>query len=119
MTIQNKIMENFEVAFSDNHGCSRHVCNCGIEYYNPEGGWSWEEGELEALEKDDNSISIDYSVPIMSFENKEYVMSCDCWVTRAEYIIGFIKNHGHKIAEFLNLEKKRKTSEAEQSPIVT
>lgn len=111
-------LENFERAFSTHSGGCRRTCNCGREFYNPNGGWDWEEGEIEALDKS-GAISLDWSVSTLSCEGKEYVMDCDCWHKRAKQIMGFIDGHAQAIAEYLTLEKKRKQTLADESPVVT
>lgn len=110
--------ESFELAFATNRGGCRRVCDCGREFYNPNGGWDWKEGELERLAKDENAQPLEWTVGTISFEGKEYVPDCDCWQKRAEIIIGFIDSHGRKIAEYLSLEKKRLQRIADAAPVV-
>lgn len=111
------VLENFERAFTTSHGSCRAKCECGREFYNPDGGWDWEEGELEALEKS-GAKALDWTVGEIWLEGKEYVPDCDCWHPRAVKIIAFVRSHGGAIAEFLTLEKARKQREADSSPIV-
>lgn len=105
--------DSFVRAFHTMHGGCRETCECGKTYYNPTGGWDWEEGELDELDKDPNAISVDCSVTSIRFEGKEYVEFCDCWHERAERIMGFIDSHNIQIAEYLNMERMRKLFEAE------
>ena len=111
-------MKSFEQAFDSKIGSCARQCECGKQFYNPDPSWDFEDGELEDYEKDPNAIPLDYSVSAVSFEGKEYVTDCSCWKKRAKGIIGFIDSHAFQIAEYLTLEKKRKTFDAENSPIV-
>lgn len=111
-------LENFERAFSAGTGGCRRTCDCGREFYNGDGGWTWDEGELEALAKNANATPLPYTVGDISFEGKEYVNACDCWHKRAAMIMGFLDGHSHKIADYLSLEKKRLQRIAENAPTV-
>ena len=112
--------ENFERAFRANVAGCRQRCECGVEYWDAYNrGYSWEEGELEALEADPKAKGLDHAVGFVEFEGRRYVDGCSCWHERAKRIIGFIEAHAGEIAEFLTLEKARKMREAETAPIVT
>lgn len=112
--------ENFERAFRAKVAGCRGRCECGIEYYDAYNrGYSWEEGELDALEADPNAKALDYAVGYVEFEGRRYVDGCSCWHERAQRLIAFLQGHAGQIAEFLSLEKARKTREAEQAPVVT
>ncbi len=109
--------ENFERAFSTNSGGCRRVCECGREFYNPDGGWDWSDGELESLESND-ATALPYTVGEVAFEGKTYVNACNCWHKRADMLQNWINGHRHQIARFLSLEKKSKQAEADDAPIV-
>jgi hypothetical protein len=93
-----------------------------MEFYNPdEGTWTWEEGELEELQKlsaAGKARALDYAVGFISLEGKLYVPDCNCWQDRAGRVIEWLTNHAVQIADYLTREKKRKTKEAESSPVV-
>ena len=111
-------VENFEESFrTGTSGCIR-TCECGITYYNPDNIWTFEDGELEKLEKDPETIGLDYSVSTIEFEGKEYVCSCDCWHERAEKIMDFLDSHIYGIAEYFKLEKQRKQEKVNNIPDV-
>ena len=110
-------MTSFENAFSDRAGSSRLTCACGREFYNDDSSWSWDEGELEALQEDPEATELDWSIGRLTFEGVTYAMDCDCWHERAERIMRFIDSHGHKIVDYLREEKARKVREAEISPV--
>lgn len=112
------LLENFECAFGTGSGGCRRVCECGREFYNPEGGWDWDDGELEDLEKR-GATALEYTVGEISFEGKVFVNGCNCWHPRAERLIDWIDGHRNQIAEFLTLEKKRKQREANDAPVVS
>lgn len=108
---------SFERGFTTNSaGCLRE-CACGKWYYT-NGGWDWEEGELDALAKNPNAYARDYAIGEVAFEGKVYANACDCWHPRALQLIKFIDGHARAIAEYLTEEKKRKTLEAERSAVV-
>ena len=111
--------DSFERAFTTNTGgCSRR-CACGKDFYDASTNrWDWEKGEFEAFEADEEAIGVDYSIGTVRFEGSEYVVDCDCWLDRADRIMGFIDGHAHLIARYLELEKERKTTEAADMPTV-
>lgn len=111
-------LTNFERAFSGGTAGCRRTCDCGREFYDAENSYSWEDGEIEALEKDPNATALDHSCGDIALEGREYVNACECWHKRAEHIMAFIDSHAHQIADYLNREKDRKTKEAEAMPSV-
>lgn len=114
----NKI-KNFKAAFDAHVGTCSAFCVCGRQFYNPNRyDWDWADGEIEALESNNNATAIDDAVSYVSFEGREYVAECDCWHERAERIMGFLDGHGCEIAQYFKLEKERKIAEAEAAPIV-
>lgn len=103
---------SFERAFAgDTAGC-RRTCHCGIEYYNPDECWTWEDGELEQLNASENSRSSEFSIGSIEFEGREYVDVCDCWHDLANQLIKFLSYNDREIAKFLNLERERKINQA-------
>lgn len=118
MSVFDEKLENFTEAFDSGVGSCRATCHCGREFYNPDCSWDFEEGELEELENDGNTIALERAVNYVEFEGRTYVSDCTCWYERAGKIMNFIDGHGHKIARYLALEKKRKEREAELSPVV-
>jgi len=111
-------LERFACAFSTHSGGCRNQCECGRVFYNPDSSWSWDEGELEALELDPNAIPVDYAVSTIGFEGKICVWDCDCWHARAEKIMGWIDSHANKIAAYLNGEAEHKKQIADKAPRV-
>lgn len=107
----------FRDAFRSNHGGCRGTCQCGAEFYNPEGGWDWEEGELEKLEKS-NAQALEWTVGFIDMEGKEFVADCSCWHPRAGQIVKWLRADGYGIARFLSLDKKRMEAEAKFAPTV-
>lgn len=83
----------------------RDQCNCGLEYYDPWGGWDWAEGELEALQASETARDVN-RVHRIHFEGKTYIDVCECWHKRALQIIGFIETHASIIACYLESERK-------------
>jgi len=112
------VLENFRRAFaSGTSGCVRE-CHCGCVFYSSEPGYTWDEGEYEALEANPKTIALQWSVSDLSFEGKDFVMDCKCWHPRAARLIRFIDAHGREIADFLSREKERLTRIAAQAPVV-
>jgi hypothetical protein len=92
--------ERFEDAFDDGVGWSRVTCQCGQTYYNSDGGWDWEDGELEALRKDPKATDVDYSVSEMTVNGKTYVTGCPCTAELVR-VENFIRAYRYKIAAYL------------------
>lgn len=109
--------ENFVAAFHSSSGGCRRTCVCGTEFYNPGGGWDWNEDELEDLAKSD-ATALEYTVETIIMDGKEYVVDCECWRDRAAKLMAAIDAYAPQIAEYLTLEKARKLHEAEISPTV-
>ncbi len=110
-------LATFERGFSTRSAGCRRVCECGREFYNPGGGWDWEEGELEALAAG-TATALDWSVGALYLEGKEYVLDCDCWRPRAARVVAWLRLHDHEVAAFLSEEKRRRELEARNSPTV-
>ena len=100
--------ENFIKAFGDGISSIRDTCACGKVYYESD----------EVDEETVGAIPLDGSVKTISFEGKTYVRDCECWKERAKLVMSFIDTHNHKIASYLNAEKKRMTEEADSLPTV-
>jgi hypothetical protein len=111
-------IESFKEAFHTGVGGCRRKCECGVQFYNTDGGWDWEEGELEELEADESARDIDCTVSTVYFLGMEYVYQCDCWHEDAEKIMNFIDDHAHCIAQYLRLEKNRMQEEVDNMPTV-
>jgi len=112
-------LENFERAFSGGVNGCRRDCYCGKEFWDAYNeGYSWNEGEREALEKSKTAVPLSYAVGLVVFEGREYVDGCDCWHKRAEHIMAFIDAHDEQIARYLNLERERKIADATRVPVV-
>lgn len=111
--------KSFEDAFSDRTGSCRGQCECGREFWDSyNSGYDWEDGEVEALEKNPAVTGLDYAVGFVAFEGRRFVYDCSCWQARARRIIAFLGGHDHAIADFLTLEKKRRQRAADHSPTV-
>ena len=110
-------LKSFEQAFQDHSGSCRGDCECGRVFYNPDGGWTWEEGEIEALGKQ-GATSLPWSIGYVCFEGRRYVVDCECWHERARKIADWLSAHDEAIAAYLTEEKKRKQAEAQRSPTV-
>lgn len=107
---------SFIDAFQNAGGSCRAMCECGKQFYAPDGQWDWFEGELEELAK--TAEIVEGHVSLIEFEGSAYVLECNCWHERAKRIMAFIDGHAEAIAKYLTLEKKRKQFEADQAPVV-
>ena len=112
MTNEKKI-EIFEEAFRDMVAGSQRECDCGKIFYNSNGGWDWEDGELEALEKSKSATDLDYSVGTITFEGNEYCLDCNCWHKRAVKIFGFLMSHNSPVVALFRAVKKHELARAE------
>jgi hypothetical protein len=117
-TSQHVAFESFERAFATSHSGCRRSCPCGREFYNPSGGWTWEEGELAELEANPKATAVEHSVGTINFDGVEFALDCDCWHERAVRVIRALVHYDEQIAEFLTLERARKQYEAERAPVV-
>lgn len=109
--------ESFERAFSLGISGSRGQCNCGKEFYDAANRWDWDAGEVEGLDQR-GATSVHHSVSYVRIEGRQYVADCQCWAERGAKVVAFLENHQLEIANFLNLEKARKTAEANARPEV-
>ena len=107
-------IEIFEEAFRDKGFTgSRRDCACGNIFYNSEGGWDWEDGELEGLDQNIKATDVDYSVGTITFEGKEYCLDCTCWHKRALMIFVFLLAHNSSIVALFRAVKKHELERAE------
>lgn len=112
-------LENFERAFSTNSGSCRRTCECGVIYYNPEpGAWTWEEGELEALETNPKAISVGYAIGGVIVDGTEYADACSCWHKKAERIIDWLDNYTPHLKKWYELERQRLQALIDQQPTI-
>ena len=116
--INPKVFESFERAFMSSGGGCVRACRCGRIFYNPDGGWTWEDGELESLNRNEKATAVGHTVQCIDFEENEYALDCDCWHELAARYIRWLRVHDEQVAEFLTLEKARKQAEADRSPVV-
>jgi hypothetical protein len=117
-TDQEAMLANWEECFRLPCAGCRELCPCGKEYYNPGGGWDWEDGELEKLEADPNAFVVDYSIGRIEFNGQQYADACDCWKAVALRVIGFLDWHMDGIREFIEKERLRRLSEFKSDSFV-
>lgn len=91
---------------------------CGRVFYNPNGSWDWDDGELDRLAANPNATAKDWACGEVFIDGKTYAMDCTCWHERGLKILQWILAHDEEIAAFLTFEKARKQAEAKRSPIV-
>jgi hypothetical protein len=111
-------LDSFEQAFDPGWGGCRRTCACGKTYYNPTGCWDWEEGELEALEKDPMTTGCDYAIGVVVIEGVEYANACNCWHPKATKIATWLDNHASFIAKYFAFEKQRLQQMADEIPTI-
>jgi len=114
--MSDKCSQFFEDIFDSRVGSSVRTCCCGRVYFNPDGGWDWEEGLLEELyaeaEKDpDKYRALDYPVGYMMINDQTVVYNCPCGT--AERYEGFLVKHARQIATYLNGRAKFLRKEAD------
>jgi len=111
--------EIFEEAFTANASTCRYPCKCGVIYWDGyNGGYTWEEGEKEELERNPKAKELEHAVSLLNIEGREFVADCECWVPRAKQIWEWIDRNDHAIASVLNLKKRRAEIEAKNMPEV-
>jgi hypothetical protein len=109
----------FEKAFSAHWSSCRQTCECGREYWDGfNSGYSWEEGEFEALEErsktDPRCIRLEYAVSMLAFEGGHYVMGCECTRRFRRYEKWLWRNRA-QIAEYLKARVKEESRKASAS----
>ena len=112
--------EEFARAFDGRSSGCRRQCECGVTYYDNsyQGGWTWEDGELEALEADPKAIAVGHSVGEVRFNEKCYVPECKCWHADADRVHKFLFSHRHSIAKLYELQKFKLEMLAKSMPDV-
>lgn len=105
--------EEFERAFSGSGSCRVECGFCGREEYNSNGGWDWEDGELEALEADPNATDVDYTPTYGYLNGKVYLHGCPC--NQARRYEDFIWSHRHGIADYLKARAELEMKDAERN----
>lgn len=110
-------LDRFCRAFTTHGGGCRNVCECGREFYNPDGFWDWEDGELDELDAGE-ATAVDFTVCTIAFEGKVYVEACDCWHTRASQIMRWLDEHRFEVADYINGETKARREAAAREPTV-
>ncbi len=111
-------LESFKEAFYTGAGSCRGLCKCGVQFYDSEGGYAWEDGELDNLRSTPGSREIDCSVGFVAFGGVEYVYQCNCWYKKAEKVMNFIDSHSHAIIQYLLYEKTRRQAEVDNMPTI-
>ena len=91
--------EIFEEVFNSHCGGCVRTCTCGKTYYDTYNDYDWDDGELEALEKDPRAVALDYGVGTMSIAGEEIVFGCDC--DHARRYENFIISHASQLAAYL------------------
>ena len=82
-------------------------CQCGRVTFNPDPTWSWEDGELEeyqakATKDPDKYLEVEYAVPSIVINNKEFVIGCPC--NDLAIFEALFWNSRSLIAEYLKLK---------------
>jgi len=108
---------NFEDAFQTPSAGAVRGCVCGRIFYNPDGGWTWEYGELERLEQR-GATSLPHACGEIALDGHLFAIDCNCWHVRASRVIRWMDAHAVSVADYLSLEKKRKQAVADAAPVV-
>lgn len=108
--------EEFEKAFSSHGGGYRRDCECGRQYFN-DGGWDWDEGELEHLRvmaenHPEGYIELGWSCSGMEVGGEFIVYDCPCG--RAKTYEELFKRNAEGIADYLNRRARMVKAEADR-----
>ena len=90
---------------SHSAGCS-FMCDCGRIFYDPEGPWDWEPGELEELERNPNATALGYGAGHFYVRGKEVSHDCDCWHEEVENLINGLEDNLEKIERYMAARKQ-------------
>lgn len=109
--------EEFERAFGGSGSCRVKCGFCGREEYNSDGGWDWDDGELEALRADPNAEDVYYTPTWGYLVGKQYLHGCPC--NEARRYEDFIWSHRHGIIRYLRARTQAnlKTAEADAAEV--
>lgn len=110
--------KQFESGFATRTSGAVRTCLCGRVFYNPSGGWDWEDGELDSLEADPKATGVDWACGEVRINGKTYARDCDCWHEQGRKILEFVLRYDEEIADFLNQVKAAKTAAADRAPSV-
>jgi hypothetical protein len=108
----------FERAFSSGGAGLSRQCECGRIFYNSDGGWDWERGELERLQANPKATDLPWAVGTVSIYGGEYVPDCDCWIEHAARIVAWLRTYRVEVADFYEAElaaKRAATQDAERT----
>lgn len=105
-------LDNFDRAFSHIRTGS-FKCHCGKLYWDcHNGGYDWEDGDIERLKNDPNATAVEYAIDVIQIDDKEYANACTCWEKRASRIIEWLEAHRSEIVAYFRYEKERKVAAA-------
>jgi hypothetical protein len=93
------VIELFETCFRHSGGAVKE-CDCGKVYYNPSDDWTWDEGEIESLEKS-GATAVNYSVGDIEFGAGTFADACDCWHDEAMKLYYSVICYDRELAELL------------------
>jgi hypothetical protein len=109
--------ERFFDAFDSNSGGCSHTCVCGRTHFDIGNDYSWEEGELENLEKlskesPDKYIAHDCAIGFMEIDNIEIVYNCTCQY--AKKYEQFLLDYERQIITYFRARAKALRERADQ-----
>jgi hypothetical protein len=111
-------LDNFIVAFRGGISSCRMTCACGKEFFDIEGDWDWEDGELDELHADPNATPVNGSVSEIEINHNTYVTDCNCWHDKAEKMVNFMDSQAIRIRDYFAAEKRRLLRAAEECPVI-
>ena len=107
------------LAESGMHGTCRATCQmCGVEHYASNAGYDFEDGEIEALDADANTVDHGQASVSMGYiDGKQVVVGCcdgvrkyeDFIVANRDVIVRFLKKRAERIKD--NAEREAKLIE--------
>lgn len=109
--------EQFEIAFSVHRTSQIGECECGRIFwdgYNT--GYDWHEGQEAELEANPKATRVQWGVEYVEIMGIEYCQDCDCWLSKAERVVNWLRDNQKSIGEWFKLERKRIQRQLESVP---
>jgi len=98
---------SFEDAFRAGGGGCLRECRCGRVFYDTANSWDWNEGELDALDANENATGCSFAIGEILIGGTSYADACDCWHAVASRYVEFFDENAERIAAYYNAERER------------
>jgi hypothetical protein len=105
--------DSFASAFRDRVASCRATCACGREFFDPDGSWDFEDGEIEKLDAV-KATRLTYAPGYLTILDTVYVDACDCWHKIAIRVGAFLLEDIEKVGAFYRAERERRRADVDR-----